>query len=133
MKMAQQKGLEELEDEREGEGDGEESEKKREKEENGRNASLSPPPIPLSREILLSVFMCVCNGWTVKWCPPSCGRSQPYEYIVARFLKVVANLHRPSEFLCIISYTQGRKLKRLQRKHRNNSDSRLQPKEGLRK
>ncbi|CAI8031322.1 Condensin complex subunit 1, partial [Geodia barretti] len=50
MKTAQQKGLEELEDEREGEGDGEESEKKREKEENGRNASLSPPPIPLSRK-----------------------------------------------------------------------------------
>ena len=86
MKMAQQKGLEEWEDgreeegEREGGGGGEESEKKREKEENGRNASLSPPPLPLSRKILLS-SLCVCNGWTVKWCPtpPSCGRSQPYE------------------------------------------------------
>ena len=79
MKMAQQKGLEELEDgreeegeredEREGGGGGEESEKKREKEENGRNASLSPPPIPLSRKILLSSLY-VCNGWTVEWCPP---------------------------------------------------------------
>ena len=59
MKMAQQKGLEELEDERKGGGGGEESEKKREKEENGRNASLSPPPIPLSRKILLS-SLCVC-------------------------------------------------------------------------
>ena len=61
MKMAQQKGLEELEDGREGEGGGEESEKKQKKEENGRNASLSPPPEPLSRKILLSC-LCVCNG-----------------------------------------------------------------------